>query len=216
MIEALLAGSRYFAGLSPEGRAALARACVEQRIERGETLFLEGQSGDAMFLLAGGRLQLLKSAASGQDVVVKTVEPGEVFGEVVLFERSDYPVSAVACEAGVLYRLPKHELLELLEGRAFRNDFIAALMKRMRYLADRILYLTAYDVEERFFRFLREQYGQRERYVLTLNRKSIAAAIGTTPESLSRLLARLKKEKLIELSGRRLHVPDTTWRGREA
>jgi CRP-like cAMP-binding protein len=54
--------------------------------------------------------------------------------------------------------------------------------------------LAAYDVEQRFFRFLLQQFGRKEEYVVPLSKKDFAAAIGTIPETLSRLLLRLKKE----------------------
>ena len=88
-------------------------------------------------------------------------------------------------------------MLELLEQSAFRNDFIAALMRKLRYLSDRIQFLSSFDVEERLRLFLREHFGAGERIECRLSKKDVAAAIGTTPESLSRLLLRLKEEGLL-------------------
>ena len=67
--------------------------------------------------------------------------------------------------------------------------------------ADRILYLTGHDVEERFFLFLQEQFGRLESYRIPLSKKDIAAAIGTIPETFSRLLLRLRNEKKIHWEG---------------
>ena len=55
------------------------------------------------------------------------------------------------------------------------------LLSRMLYLAERIVYVSAYDVEERFFRFLLERYGKKERYAITMPKKEIASAMGTVP-----------------------------------
>jgi CRP/FNR family transcriptional regulator len=169
----------------------------------------EEKAGQA-FLLASGSIQLIKTSAEGREVVIKTVSPGELFAEVILFEQDTYPVSALALANCELYRIPKAGLLRLLEKETFRHDFVAGLMKRMRYLADRILYLTTYDVEERFFRFLAQQFGRQEQITMTLSKKDTAAAIGATPETYSRLLLRLKSEGKIEATGKTLRVLDMT------
>jgi CRP/FNR family transcriptional regulator len=88
-------------------------------------------------------------------------------------------------------------------------------MTRMRYLATRILTLTAYDAESRFFRFLEEHQGRKESYTLSLSKKDIAAAIGATPETLSRLILRLRNEGTIDWKGRTLRLPPGFWDDRE-
>ena len=89
----------------------------------------------------------------------------------------------------------------LLVNDSFRNDFIAMLMRKQRYLTERILYLTSHDVEDRFFHFLVEQYGERDLYHMEMNKKDLAAAIGTIPETVSRLIKRLEAEGKISWDG---------------
>ena len=202
---AVIAGAPFFAGLSAEGRRELARVCREKRLRRGEYLFHEGRPGKAMFL-AEGRVQLHKNTEEGREIVIRVVGPGEVFGEVVLFEDPFYPVSARAVEEAVLLVFEKPEIHRLLEQPAFRNDFIAMLMARQRYLAERIRSLAAEDVERRFFSFLREQFGGAAEIEMPLSKKDVAAAIGTTPESLSRLLRRLRKAGRLSWEGRRIRL----------
>ena len=206
--------SPYFSGLSATGRATLAEACQRREVARRGYLFHEGQKGDALFLVESGELQLVKSSGDSQDVVIRSVRPGDVFGEVILFEKDMYPVSAVAVKKSSLYSLPRVALLGLLDDPDFRNEFIGGLMQRMRYLAERILYLTAYDAEERFYRFLEEMAGRQETYDLSLSKKDMASAIGTTPETLSRLLARLESAGDIQMTGKCLKLRDGFWERR--
>ncbi|NQT94093.1 MAG: Crp/Fnr family transcriptional regulator [Lentisphaerae bacterium] len=208
----LLAESSYFRGLSASSRDSLAAACTRQVIEHRDSVFFEGERGRAVFLLASGSVQLVKTTEDGREVVIKTVQPGELFAEVVLFERDAYPVSAVAVKRSSVYCLPRDRFRKLLDSPPFRDDFVTVLMSRLRYLSDRILQLTAHDVEERFFHFLEEQYGRHESYTPPLSKKDLAAAIGTTPETLTRLILRLKKEKKIRWEDKTLHVSPASWK----
>jgi CRP/FNR family transcriptional regulator len=208
----LLKNSDFFSGISEGSIRSLAAVCIPKRVDKRQLIFLEGEEGHSMFILAEGAVQLYKNAADGREIVIKTIRTGEIFGEVVLFECSSYPVSAVALERSLLLRLSRQQLDCLLGSDRFRGDFIGMLMRKQRYLADRILYLTR-DVERRFFGFLEEQFGRRQEYRLSLSKKDIAAAIGTIPETFSRLLLRLKEEGTIRWQGEVLELAAGFWQG---
>ncbi len=207
----LLILSQFFDELSPGSIKKLAEICVPREIGKKETLFHEGQSGHAMFLLVSGDIQLYKSSSEGKEIVVKSVKPGEVFGEVILFEQNEYPVSARALVSSTVLLLPKQQMLCLLTEEGFRNDFIRMLMRKQRYLTERILYLTAYELEERFFRYLADQYGKKYEYFLNLSKRDMASNIGTIPETFSRLLARLEREGKIVWNNKVLKLKKGLW-----
>ena len=137
-------------------------------------------------------------------MVIKIVQPSEVFAEVVLFERENYPVTAVALAPCEVIVFPRAEVHLLLNTPSFRNDFIAMLMKKQRYLAERIVQQQAHDVESRLLWFLKEQFGNQKVVTLSISKKDVAAAIGTTPETLSRLLLKLKKRRILTWKGKTL------------
>lgn len=210
----LLAGTGLFQGVSRSHLASLATICMPKSLSKRQTLFLEGQRGEMMYLLAEGDIQLYRDSPDGKEIVIKIVQPGELFAEVVLFERSEYPVSAQALRESLVLMLPRRQILCLLEQESFRNELIGFLMKKQRYLTERIYYLTTHDVEERFYHFLQEQYGKRETYTLELPKRDIAAAVGTTPESLSRLIQRLKQAHQLQWEGKQIRLAPGFWRDR--
>jgi CRP/FNR family transcriptional regulator len=156
-------------------------------------------------------VQLHKLSPDGQEVVVKVVRPGELFAEVVLFERAKYPVTAVTLENVQLLEMPRVCVRRLLGNETFRDDFIAMLIARQRYLAQRLMEQQSYDVEERLVLFLREQYGEVTEIQTALSKKAIAAAISTTPETLSRVIRRLQDRGVLTWSGRAIHLPESFW-----
>jgi len=206
--------ARFFEGISRESKAALARLCRPMEGRKKTILFHEGDPGEAMFLLARGRIGLHKLTQDGREIVIKVIKPGEAFAEVILFEERLYPVTAVALTDVLAFRLPRRDLLELLRQEDFRNDFIAMLLRKQRYLAEKIRQLTSQDVEERLRAFLREQYGERERIAAEINKKQMAAAIGTTPETLSRLLLQLKRRKSLTWKEGIITAGSSFWRDR--
>jgi len=203
--------NEFFKGLSIPNKRALAKAFRVKNLKKRERVFVEGQKGEGVFLLTAGSVLVYKTTDDGRQVVIKTIEPGELFGEVILFEKEHYPASAEAIQDASVLVLARSSFLKLLDQEDFRNDFIATLMGKMRYLTGRIMTLTAFDVEARFFRFLKEQYGEREEYELEIAKKDLAAAIGTNPETLSRLILRLRRDGVIEWEGRILKLKDAFW-----
>lgn len=193
----ILDQARFFEGISKESKEALSRFCMTVERPKHSTLFREGEPGEAMYLLARGRVSLHKLSPDGREIVIKVIKPGEVFAEVILFEKKFYPVAAVALTDVLVFKLLRRDLLNLLRQEDFRNDFIAMLLRKQRYLADKIQQLTSQDVEQRLRAFLIEQYGELERINAEINKKQLAAAIGATPETLSRLLQNLKRRKAL-------------------
>lgn len=201
----------FLAGLPARFKDALLALGHETEAERGKFVFSEGSEGTHFCVLLSGTVRLYKTAADGREVTVRLINEGEMFGEVILFENETYPVSAAAVKPSRIFMIPRTAFIAALDSTEFRNDFITVIMRKQRYLAERILHLAAYDVEERFFRFLEESYGRRDSYLIDLSKQDIAAVIGTLPETLSRLLARLKKRGVISWQGKRLIIEEKFW-----
>ena len=209
-IQSLLQQSVFFQGLSRAAYLELENIAIEKTIKKKQFLFSEGDDGHSMFLCAEGKIQVFKTSEDGREIVIKVLKPGEIFAEVVLFESPRYPASALALSDSRIYLFPKHQVLCLLEREDFRSDFIRMLMLKQRYLVDQIKYLTTHDVEDRFFHFLKEQFGTLTLIDPNMSKKDIATAIGTTPETLSRLLLRLKKEGKVDWQDK-INVDKSAW-----
>jgi len=207
----ILARTNLFENISDKSREELAEICLSKQVSKKQHLFFEDDKGVSLYILVTGSIQLYKTSTDGKDIVIRVVKPGEIFGEVILFEQDRYPVSAVALKDSNLFIIPKHQFTCLLKKEEFSRDFFGTLMKKMRYLAERIKYLTIHDVEDRLRQFLREQYGKKDTIVPTISKKDIASSIGTTPETFSRLINRLKKEGKMEWENNTLTVFDTFW-----
>jgi CRP/FNR family transcriptional regulator len=207
----LIRNAKFFAGLSETACKRLAELSRRRTIDKRDLLFMEGADGKAVYLLTSGSIQLVKTNLDGKETVIKTVKLGELFAEVILFEKSTFPVTAVACTKAEVIELPRAGFLKLLNEEEFRNDFMAMLMHKQRYLAERIQQLTSMDVETRFIEFLRDHYGEKEKIIPDLSKKDIASAIGATPETFSRLLQKLEKRTGFSWEGKTITVKPSFW-----
>jgi CRP-like cAMP-binding protein len=215
-VQALLEQSDFFRSLSPDGRRSVAAICIPKILRRRDMLFREGEKGHSMYLMAQGAVVLFRTSEDGKEVVIKLVRRGEIFGEAVLFEQDRFPVSACALTPAQVFLLPKKQFDLLLDEQSFRREFIGMLLAKQRYLAEQIFRLSALDVEQRFFRFLRDQYGELEDYRIDVTKRDVAAAIDALPETLSRLLLKLKDEGVVQWEGESLRVRRGFWQGRGA
>ena len=210
-IKKLLRQSEFFKGTSESSVQAISKIAFPKYLKKRNILFTEGQKGHLVYLLAQGNIQLTKNSINGKEVVIKIISPGEIFGEVIIFEKDSYPVNATAVQDSLLYLLPKHQISCLFEKESFRNDFIRMLIKKQRYLAEKIFYLSAYDVEERLFKFLAEHYGKKEKYMIDLTKKDVALAIGAMPETMSRVLLRLKERGILDWKNKTIILKNGFW-----
>lgn len=188
----LFAGNLIFGGMPENMIEMLESAGRSRSLAKDEMIFFEGDRGDKIYFLTEGLVKLFKTTENDREIVVRYIRPGEMFAEVVLFESDIYPVSAVALRESVVYYIEREFFLNLLKEMSFMRQFVGNLFKKMRYLADRVAFLNAYDVEERFFIFINDHFGIEPLIKIDLSKAEMAEAIGTIPETMSRVLGRLK------------------------
>ena len=87
-----------FQNLAPEDIEALSRKALRKKMIKGQTLFLQGDSADEVFLIKGGRIKLTKVLEDGTELMLDIRKAGEFVGENMFFEEGQYPVSAVCLE----------------------------------------------------------------------------------------------------------------------
>ncbi len=201
----------FFAELPDAELARLAQAAFVRVLRRGETLFRERQPSRAVFCLDMGRIQLVRTTPAGGEVVIRSVGPGELFAEATLFERQEYPVTARAAAPSRVIGLARNDFLELLRWPSFRDAFLGLLMRRLRYLTERVEQMSSADAPTRLAKFLAEHGGRTEGVTVPVTKKEAAAAMGMAPETLSRLLRRLRRRRWLTWRGHTVSVAPAFW-----
>ncbi|QDG79320.1 Crp/Fnr family transcriptional regulator [Labrenzia sp. PHM005] len=181
---------------SPEIQEAVLRMSSWREYERGETLFLQGETAQAVHIVTDGWVKLYRIAPNGGEAVVSVFAKGESFGEAVAFRGQAYPVSAEAVTSCEVMRIPSSAILE-----AMRKDpdiavsVLASTFAHLHSLVSQLEQLKAQTGPQRVAEFILElcekDHGS---CVVTLpyDKFLIAGRLGMKPESLSRSFAKLK------------------------
>jgi len=131
MPERTLAHTPLFAALDDEAAEALRATMTDIRIEKGDTLFHEGEPGDRLFVIVDGKIKLGASSGDGRETLLAVLGPGEMFGELSLFDPGPRTSTATALTPAHLMALGHDDLMPWLRGRPeVARSLLRALAKR--------------------------------------------------------------------------------------
>ncbi len=208
-IDRALAQCALAFGLSPADRERLVRLAAARTLRKGQLLFSEGEPAAAMFLVVEGLVKIFKLAPDGREKVLNVFPAGETLAEAALFGEGRYPASAQAVGLACVAGFPRQPLLQLLRDHpelSFR--MLAGMSVKLKILGQRIEELTFQSASVRLTSYLLAEMEARQRpqLRLDLSKRDLAAFLGMTPETLSRLLASLREAGAIEVRGRLLTI----------
>lgn len=196
-------------GASTQHRTLVTESSRLVKAEKKQLLFNEGDEGSEFYFLARGKVKLFRSTADGKEAVIRLIDSGEYFAEILLQLQHRYPVSAITLEKSELLAIDAHKILSHLESNpAAAMQFIGALSQRIKYLLGMVEQLTLSDIRQRFANYLvalsEKQHSSLVR--LPAAKGEVALLLGTTAETFSRLLSKLAAEEIIRLEGREIHI----------
>jgi CRP-like cAMP-binding protein len=213
-----------FAGLDEPTLGIVAAALRPRRFRRGETIFHADDPGDALFIVASGRVKITISPDDGSDpAILTTIAPGGFFGELALLDgapRSATAIALVAVETQVLRRDAFDRLVD--EQPALRRALFAALAGEIRRLTAQFEDLHFLDLSGRLARHLlrslpaadegssgaRPHGGGEVRLPWPYTQGELAGMIGGSRQSVNRLLADFVAQGLLRFDGDDLVIPD--------
>jgi CRP-like cAMP-binding protein len=185
--------------------ARLLRGARVTQVERGTTLFVQGDAADRLFAVLDGWVKLVRETSAGQESVIGVFGRGESFAEAAAFQSGRFPVDAVVVEQARLLVIPAQRFLaHLREQPEIAFNILAAMSRHLRSLVQQIEQLSTRTTVERVAEFLltlTEPGAVRADVPLPLDKALIAGRLGMRPETFSRALARLRGEGIDEVDG---------------
>ena len=165
--QSVLSRAPLFEALDEDGATALQSRMTEVKLGRGERLFAEGDEGDRLYVVLDGKIKLTRAAPDGRENLLSVVGPGEMFGELSLFDPRPRTASATAITDAQLAALAHDKLLVWLTGRPeVALHLLRALAQRLRRANDVMADLVFTDVPGRVAKQLldlADRFGEQQR-----------------------------------------------------
>ncbi|BDD87058.1 Crp/Fnr family transcriptional regulator [Desulfofustis limnaeus] len=207
-----LAAVSLFHGLPDQQLEAIAALTREKHYNRGETIFFEGDPGDGFYLIVSGQVKVFKMNLMGKEQILHIFGAGEPIGEVAVFHGQPFPASAETLMKSTLLFLPRREFVQLIERHAgIALNMLAVLSLRLRQFTAQIENLSLKEVPARLAGYLlvaSEEQQNGDVVELEISKGQLASLLGTIPETLSRIFARMSEDGLIRVDGRTITILD--------
>src|SRR3974390_2113334 len=205
---------RLFCNLPEHSVKTLTAITASAAYPKGATLFVEGQPARGVFILCSGRVKLSTSSADGKTLILRIAEPGEVLGFAATVTDTFYQLTADVIEPGQANFITRNDFLSFLKDNgeaALRvaqqlGETYHSAISEMRTIG------LSHSAGEKLARFLLEwaaNYPEEKgqvRIKLTLTHEEIAQMIGSSRETVTRLLADFRKKQLLQVMGSTLVI----------
>ncbi len=205
-----------FSALDDEAAAALRSSMGTVKLRRGEVLFHEGDSGDKLYIVADGKVKLGRSSADGRENLLAILGPGQMFGELSLFDPGPRSATVTAVTDSAFLSLSHDDLLKWLDGRpAVANGLLAQLASRLRRANDVVADLVFSDVPGRVAKALldlADRFGRTADDGLhvhhDLTQEELAQLVGASRETVNKALADFASRGWLRLEPRSVVIMD--------
>ncbi len=212
-----LSEAPLFEALSDEDAQALRSKVLVVRLDRGERLFSEGDKGDRLYIILSGKIKLTKAAPDGRENLLSVHGPGEMFGELSLFDPIPRTSSATAITQADLAGLAHDDLRTFLASRpGVAMHLLQALAQRLRRINEVKADLVFTDVPGRVAKALldlSERFGVQTPEGMQVNhdltQEELAQLVGASRETVNKALADFAARGWIQLAAKSVLISDT-------
>jgi CRP/FNR family cyclic AMP-dependent transcriptional regulator len=223
-VDDVLMQAPLFTALDPEGAAALRASLVERAVSKGDVVFVEGEPGDRMYVILEGKVKLGQTSGDGRESLLAILGPGEMFGELSLFDPGQRTSTATALTDAVVLALSHEQLKPWLAGRPeVATSLLQALARRLRRTNEAMADLVFSDVPGRVAKALMdlgEKFGEitPEGLLVThdMTQEELAQLVGASRETVNKALADFAQRGWIRLESRQVMILDVERLGRRA
>lgn len=206
----ILKQSLLFSSLNEAELAELSRLAIERSFRPDEFVFWEGDAPDYFYVVVEGRIKIAKYSSSGKEFIIAFFGPGEMFGEVAVFEGKPYPASAQAVADTRVLAIKKDAFLSFLATRPqVALEIINVLGGRLRDAQSRLKDLAGERVEQRIAMTLL-MLSSKLGLTLPFTRQEVANMAGTTTETAIRVTSQLKERGIIRSVRGKIIILDET------
>ncbi|MBB4041760.1 CRP-like cAMP-binding protein [Microvirga flocculans] len=212
--KSLVADLPMFAGLGDDDVGAILKEAQSIRYPKGASVFQQDEDAHSFFVLLHGHLRVMKVTPDGQQVVVRFVTPGEIFGIAMAMGRTTYPASALAVVDSVALVWPSPAWPRLVAKHpSLAVNAIQTVGSRLQEAHTRVIEMSTEQVERRIAHALlrlAQQAGRKGedgiQIDFPISRQDVAEMTGTTLHTVSRILSAWEDQGLVDSGRQRISI----------
>lgn len=205
-----------FVELDEQELLRLADITITRTFRKNANVFMEGDPRQAVFFIQKGIVKIYKIDSEGNEQVVSFLREGDMFPHTGFFDATPYPATAVVVEAAELFVIPVHAFEQLmLDMPSIAIKVMRVMGQKIRELQTKLQEFVTQDVNRRIISFLirlAQEHGQPDdsgiRIDIPLTHQEFANMVGTTRETVNRVMNQLKKEGIIEMNRQGIVIHD--------
>jgi CRP/FNR family transcriptional regulator len=201
-----------FNGLPEDQISAIKKIAVAKQFNRGEIIFSDGDEGNGFFVIAEGRVKVFKVSTEGKEQILHIFGPGQPFGEVPVFTGQKFPANAQAIDKTRVLFFHRASFVDLISANpSLALNMLAIMSKKLRQFAVQIENLSLKEMPARlasYLIFLADEQNTDDVVSLKISKGQLASILGTIPETLSRIFAKLSSRNLISVEGKKISLLD--------
>ncbi len=213
-INRILKNNAYFEILNDTERHKLGKIIKLKSYQKSEIIFMEGEKGKGLFLIISGKIKLVKMSEDGGEQILHIFKRGNVFAEVVLFDKGPYPATAIALEKSIVGLIRHKEMNELIKNNpSIAIKLLNVMSKRLRSAQEKIRNFGLKNSASRvagIINYLMEEYGQKYeneiKIELSLTQEELSNMAGVSRETISRILNEFAKDGLLSVKRKQIIV----------
>lgn len=203
-----------FRGLSSSIIDKLATLSVQRRFAKGELVFAQGDTGDALYAVVAGRIRISATAASGREIFLNIMEPGDTFGEIAVVDGLPRTAAATAIDPAMLLAICRPQFLQLLEREpTLAVHLLKLFCDRIRWtseLFEESACMTAPARLAKRLLVLANLHGRRntDGLELQISQTDLAHFLGISRQIVNQYLQDWRRRGWVDLSRARLTLCD--------
>ncbi|QMV44510.1 Crp/Fnr family transcriptional regulator [Cohnella cholangitidis] len=207
---------QLFHDLNAQELERVVNISISRSIARKASIFTEGSEKEAVFFIRDGLVKTFKTDENGHEQIVSFLKTGDMFPHTGLFNQNPYPATAEAIVDTKLLAIPVRKFEQLMMTTpSIAIKMMRVMGDKIRELQEKLQVLSGQDVKHRvlsFLQLLAEQHGQPIENKITINlpmtHQEFANSVGTTRETINRLLNQFSKEELLEVDRNKIVIVD--------
>ena len=203
-----------FATLTDAEFSSLQSIFLTRSFRKNQIIFLEEETGKYMYIVLAGKVKVTKTTSGGKETVLAIHQPGDFFGEMSLLDGKTSPATVSAMEDCRIVTVSAPDFQKcLMQNEKIVRQIIQVLCSRLRQVWSQVQSLSYSTADARIrgtLQQLSRKHGVPDARGIIINLKithqELAAMVGTSRETVSRSLAHLRRQGILDVEGRRIRV----------